>query len=104
MTPADLLPIALEAAVPMWIAKTALMTDGQRQERAAELAWVVAEHGDNILYRSRKSGDSAFAFNALAEGLALVAHAPGGVTFLGRHWCTDHAACETARGTGNDGG
>lgn len=41
-------------------------------------------------------GGSADTFNHLARGLAALAYQPGGVTFAGRHWCTDHAACESA--------
>jgi hypothetical protein len=64
------------------------------RHRAAGLAGIIAARGDLILYRGGKHGESATAFNALAEGLAIGACQPGGVTFAGQHWCTDHAACE----------
>lgn len=32
-------------------------------------------------------------FNFLARGLAVGAFAPGGITYRGMHWCTDHQAC-----------
>jgi hypothetical protein len=33
-------------------------------------------------------------FNAVAKGLGLGALVPGGVTWLGRHWCTTpHGKC-----------
>jgi hypothetical protein len=91
----DLLPIALQAAVPLWIGRVREMTPGQRQARAAELAQVIAERGDSILFRGKR-GESAAAFNALAEGLAIGAFQPGGVTAFGSHWCTDHAECVAA--------
>lgn len=47
---------------------------------------MIAEHGDNILYRAKRRGDTAAAFNALAEAIAILAFAPGGVTFLGEHY------------------
>jgi hypothetical protein len=93
---ADLLPIALQAAVPLWIGRVRAMTLEQRQARAAELAQVIAERGDSILFRSGKRGESAAVFNALAEGLAIGAFQPGGVTAFGSHWCTDHAGCVAA--------
>lgn len=48
----------------------------------------VAERGDIILYRSRKGEvRSAKGFNRLAEGIALGAYQPGGVSAYGLHWC-----------------
>lgn len=43
-----------------------------RWERAERCMAEVAEHGDYILYRSKKRGETARAFNALAEGLAIL--------------------------------
>lgn len=39
-------------------------------------------------------GGTGDTFGWLARGLAALAHAPGGVTFGGLHWCADHSACE----------
>jgi hypothetical protein len=68
----------------------------QRIARASGLADIIASQGDIILYRGGKKGETAKAFNAMAEGLAIGAYQPGGVTFLGEHWCTDHEACLAA--------
>ncbi len=92
----DVLLISLQAAVPLWIERVRHLTPAERQARAAELSGVIASRGDDILYRSAKKGGTAKAFNALAEGLALAAFQPGGVTAFGHHWCTDHAACAAA--------
>ncbi|WP_433460721.1 hypothetical protein [Micromonospora sp. CA-248212] len=35
-------------------------------------------------------------FNALARALAAAAFQPGGITFAGMHWCTDHQQCADA--------
>lgn len=81
-----LLTSTLAVAVPMWVERIQHYTDEQRTARAHELGQVIAEHGDLILYRSKRRGESARNFNALAEGLACLAYAPGGVTFAGSHW------------------
>src|SRR5216684_3777752 len=92
-----LLPIALQAAVPMWIDELRRTTDTKtRLHMASESAQFIAEHGDNVLYRGPKRGDSAKAFNHVARGLAIGAFQPGGVTAFGSHWCTDHDACLAA--------
>jgi hypothetical protein len=55
-------------------------------KRARECSQVIAEKGDIILYKSKKLGESANAFNRMAEGVACLAFCPGGVKFLGQHW------------------
>lgn len=92
----DLLPVALSAAVPLWIEKLRPLAPEQRLARSSGLAGIIAEHGDIILYRGGKRGESADAFNALAEGLGIGAFQPGGVTAFGQHWCVNHAECEAA--------
>jgi len=49
-------------------------------------AGVVAGQGDLVLYRSKRPGVTAEAFNRLAEGLACLAFQPGGVTAFGLHF------------------
>lgn len=58
-------------------------------------ARVVAEHGDALQYRVK--GWTRRAHLALARCLAIAAYQPGGITFAGLHWCTDHAACLAVR-------
>jgi ribosome modulation factor len=69
----------------MWIDKiqNERWTDEYIHARAAVCAQVVASKGDVILYRSKKRGETAEAFNALAEGIALLSFAPGGVHAFG---------------------
>ena len=92
----DLLSISLSAAVPLWIEKLKPLTPEERIARASGLADIIAAHGDIILYRGGKAGESAKAFNALAEGVAIGAFQPGGVTAFGQHWCVNHAECKAA--------
>lgn len=86
-----LLGAALEAAVALRIAQLRRLDEAafaRSFDRAVleRLAQTVAEHGDDLLFRSRQRGASARVFNAVADGIALLAFAPGGVTLLGQHW------------------
>lgn len=81
-----LISIALDAAVPLWIMEVRTWTPERRAERAHVCGQHVAEHGDVIQFREKHKTSEAF--NRLAEGLALLSFAPGGVTFEGAHWET----------------
>lgn len=91
MTSDSLLGISLGAAVPLWIER--IIDEGWTWPRVATEAQaagqIVAEKGDVILYKSKKAGETAGAFNALAKGIACLAFAPGGVTVFGQHWEAD---------------
>jgi hypothetical protein len=82
-----LLTATLEVAVPLRIMQYRALgvTEIADKEREA-LVEMIAAHGDDIIYASKKKGGTADAFNALARALALLSFAPGGVTFLGLHW------------------
>lgn len=92
----DLLSISLSAAVPLWIEELRSLTLEQRLARAKGLSDIIAEHGDVILFRGGRKGETAKAFNALAEGVAIGAFQPGGITAFGQHWCVNHEECEAA--------
>lgn len=85
-----LLSMALSAAVPLWIAEIRQRHTAADwpvlQDRARECGDVVASRGDNVLYASKKNGESAAAFNRLAEGVAIGAFVPGGITVFGQHF------------------
>jgi hypothetical protein len=83
---ADLLRTALSAAVPLWIDQLRGTSFEERQARAHRAAAHVAAHGDVILFRSKKKGGTAEAFNRLAEGIACAAYQPGGVKVFGLHF------------------
>jgi hypothetical protein len=72
--------------VPLLIEELKACSWEEIQERARRCSQVVAEKGEVILYRSKQRGESSAAFNALAEGLACLAFASGGVTAFGNHW------------------
>lgn len=85
-----LLDAALEAAVPLRIAILGRLDPAELSWRMRDagprLADVIAAHGDDLLFRSKRKGESATTFNAVADGLALLAFCPGGVTWRGRTW------------------
>ena len=83
-----LLQAALGAAVPLWIETWRGADPEQRVRRAHVLAQVIAEKGDVIQFKSKKKGESAAAFNALAESLAIASFQPGGVRIFGLHFET----------------
>ena len=85
MSTKALLQAALETAVPLWILR--IQQEQWSWERMAQEASrcssTVAEHGDNILYRAKKPGETTRAFNDLALGIAIAAHVPGGIKIFG---------------------
>lgn len=85
----------LMVAVPMWITDLRSWPEEQRLAAAREAGQYIAEHGDDLMFKS-KPGRSKDAFNQLARGLAAAAYQPGGITFAGMHFCTDHAVCKAA--------
>lgn len=103
---------ALEAAVPLWIWEWRNASPERRADRARECGQLVASHGDQILFRSKGraprwenseglgyhevhggSPGTAQAFNRLAEGIALGAYQPGGITVFDQHWCAGGSLC-----------
>lgn len=85
---ADLLGMTLELAVPLWVERRSSWTWNQRLVRCHEIVEIVASKGDIIQYKSKKKGESAEAFNALAEGVAMLSFVWGGVSLFGRRWET----------------
>jgi len=76
----------LQVAVPLWIEDLKGKPWEYIAKRAGECSQVIAEKGDIILYKSSKKGETAEAFNRLAEGVACLAFAPGGVDVFGVHF------------------
>ncbi|WDZ87203.1 hypothetical protein [Micromonospora cathayae] len=96
----DALTIGLEAAVQLHMLTLRHMHPDLRDDLlarwAAEAGPEIGSKGDILQFRSSKRGETAAVFNHLARGLTALAHQPGGVTFAGMHWCTDHQQCRAA--------
>lgn len=84
------LVVALEAAVPLWIEQLKRRSWALVDSRRDECMLMIAEHGDDILFRSKKAGGTAKAFNALAEAIAILSFLPGGVKAFGVRWESRH--------------
>lgn len=90
-----LLIATLQIAVPLAIDEMRDWSQEARLAKAAEYGQVIAsENGTDILFLSRKKGETAKAFNALSRALAALAYQPGGVTFMGQHWYVNHDKCQ----------
>lgn len=83
-----LLLLTLDVAVPLNIMRIQKEqpTPEQLAARGSEYSTIIGTRGDILQYGGGKAGQVAEAFNALADGLAILAFRPGGVTFAGRHW------------------
>lgn len=86
MSNGNLLRISLQCAVPLWIIQMENWSWERIQCKAKECSEIVAHEGDHILFKSRKPGGSARAFNALAQGIACLSFCPGGVDCFGGHY------------------
>lgn len=67
-----LLRMSLKASVPMWFADLRKKTPDYWERRRTVCSKHIAAHGDIIMFRSKKPGQTAEAFNRLAEGCALL--------------------------------
>ena len=82
----ELLKMSLSAAVPLYVEEFRHRAWDDLVLEAHAASQIVAEKGDIVLFRSRKKGESAKVFNALARGIAILSFAPGGVTAFGMHF------------------
>ena len=83
-----LLAIALSAAVPLHIMMLQEQGGPLKEQLASceEIAHHLGEKGDVLLFGGGKIGEAADVFNAVAQGLAMLAFCPGRVTLFGEHW------------------
>lgn len=79
------LQISLSVAVLLWQVRIQRekWPDAYRKARATICADIVAAKGDVLQFGGKGCAE---AFNALAEGLALLSFSPGGVTFWENHF------------------
>jgi hypothetical protein len=97
----EILRTCLCAAVPLWMERYSswplaeLQSEGERL--GDQVAWDGGGHDGRARRTTKRQREenrnltekygTAAAFNAVARGLGVLAHWPGGVTFLGLHWC-----------------
>ena len=86
----EVLKLSLQTAVPLWIDQLRRQPWSHIEARARICGQVVAEKGDVIQFKSNKKGETAEAFNRLAEGVACLAFAPGGVRFMDLRFQAHH--------------
>ncbi|MFV2094849.1 hypothetical protein ACFHW1_05070 [Micromonospora sp. LOL_014] len=95
-----LLVTSLQATVPWLVRDLQRLPAKVRARRidqwAAAAVDQVGHRGDILQFRGGKPGETAQVWTALARGLAAAAMAPGGITFMGQHWCADHTICDKA--------
>jgi hypothetical protein len=102
----ELLRSFLEIAVPMEIERLK-REGGLSEERITQLQTYgedLAAHGDDLLYRSKKKGESATRFRQFVEMVAAGAFAPGGITIFGLHFEVEHMDLERHKPVGPGGG
>jgi hypothetical protein len=78
-----ILPAFLDLAVPVQILKIQAGEVPLRVVSRPDLALILGEYGDDLLYGG---GNCAKAATAVVEAIALCAFAPGGLTIFGRHF------------------
>lgn len=85
------LPLALEAAVPLHIMELQRQPWSVIQAIARGCCDEIAhEKGAALQFKYRTKHHAADAFNSLARGLACLSFLPGGVTWLGLHFEAEH--------------
>jgi hypothetical protein len=82
----ELLQLSLSVAVPIVIEEVASWSPERRITYCQENVDVITGQGDNLMYKSKKKGETAKVFNVLARCLACLAFQPDGVDFDGMHW------------------
>ncbi len=90
----DMLRSTLGVAIPLWVFELKKLPWPEIEKIAHESSQIIAEKGDVLQFRSKKKGETAAAFNALAKGLAALSFCPGGVTFLGDHYENKHEGAQ----------
>jgi hypothetical protein len=81
----ELLQTSLSVAVPLWVLDFYEQGGPTTADIEAARAYgrdALAPHGDTLLFRSRKEGETAAMFNGLAKALAVLSFSPGGVPAL----------------------
>jgi hypothetical protein len=91
-----LLSTVLEGLIPLHLVQLAELSDRARQRLAVQYADELAAGADRLTAPGNFAdrAERSRALTALAGAIAIGATQPGGVTWAGRHWCTQpHAGC-----------
>ena len=91
------LQTSLSAAVPLWILEKQKQSWAEIQQRIPYCLQMIVEHADDALFKSKVKGQTAAAFNAIAEAIAILSFVPGGVTTFGSHWETQFKGAFTEK-------
>lgn len=99
--------LVLDGLVPLHLMRLSSPVELARAQQESALpggpADVIAESGDRLTASGNFRGEGEHrtrgkVLSAMAQGLALGAMQPGGVTWAGAHWCTAaHDACPNRR-------
>lgn len=83
-----LLSTSLALAVPILIQELRAKGGPNQTDWAMAHEWAneLASHGDELLYKSKKKGETARLFTGTAKVIAVLAFAPGGIKLFGSHW------------------
>lgn len=82
----------LGLTVPMWIELMRPWRPERRVQKGHELVEIIAyEQAIAAICEpeargTARKGEVARGFNAIAQGLAVLAYCPGGIVFAGHHW------------------
>lgn len=92
----SMLLTAIEGLIPLHFARLAALSEGDRKRMAEQYADQLATGADRLTapgnFEDRRERSQAI--TALAGAIAVGATQPGGVTWAGRHWCTNpHVNC-----------
>ena len=88
----DLLAATLTLAVPIEVARQQHLPWAEVEALAHEAGDLICgPAGADLLFKSKKPGDTAKAFAALARGLAALSFCPGGVRFFGLTFENKHS-------------
>ena len=82
------LAIAMSAAVPLHIIQLQEWGGPSQEDldSMVELAPLLGEKGDILLFGGGKKGECADLFNKTAHAIAVMAFCPGGIDIFGQHY------------------
>ena len=84
----ECIKLFLDTSVPLRV--LALQVKGgptsEDFKRVSEHSSLLGEHGDALMFKSKKKGFTAQVANAVADAIAVLSFVPGGIDLFDRHW------------------